>query len=297
MGASMDCDRFRLRRLVERLAAAGEACRVEQSLKLAELAWAIEQTPQASWFRDVGPDHLEIAAGISGSRRRIAMAFETDERKLMPMVARRLATPQPIVEVSWADARVHARVVTGDSVDLTKLPCYLQHELDGGPYISSAIDFSIDPESGKRNVGCRRLMLKGRTTCTTNLTNNSDLRLKLAGPSSNHGQHELRQQARIIGSLPKRKAHAGCSFRLSPRASTRDHRQPCSRLHCRSSASCVGSIVVSPVSLATSVESSRCSTSWLISGRASVGISDRRATRRRGAPLARADGATREAIS
>jgi hypothetical protein len=44
MGASMDCDRFRLRRLVERLAAAGEAYRVEQSVELAELAWARTDT-------------------------------------------------------------------------------------------------------------------------------------------------------------------------------------------------------------------------------------------------------------
>jgi 2,5-furandicarboxylate decarboxylase 1 len=176
MGASMDYDRFRLRRLVERFAAAGEARRVEQPVELAELARAIESTPQASWFPDVGPDHLEIAAGISGSRGRIAMAFETDERNLMQRVAQRLATPQPIVEVSSADAPVHARVLTGNAVDLTRLPFYLQHELDGGPYISSALDLSTDPVTGKRNIGCRRLMLRSRATCRTNLTNRSDLR-------------------------------------------------------------------------------------------------------------------------
>jgi 2,5-furandicarboxylate decarboxylase 1 len=174
--ASIDFDRFRLRRFVERLAAEGEVRRVEKAVNLAELAGEIESTPQATWFRNVGPESLEIAAGISGSRRRIAMAFETDERNLMLTVAQRIATTQPVVEVSSADAPVHARVITGDAINLTRLPFYLQHEFDGGPYISSAIDFSIDRVTGKRNVGCRRLMLRSRTTCRTNLTNTSDLR-------------------------------------------------------------------------------------------------------------------------
>ena len=174
--ASIDFDRFRLRRFVERLAVEGEAMRVEKAVNLAELAREIESTPQATWFQNVGPDSLEIVAGVSGSRRRIAMAFETDERNVTHAVAQRIATRQAVVEVSSADAPVHSLVITGDSIDLTRLPFYLQHEFDGGPYISSAIDFSVDRMTGKRNVGCRRLMLRSRTTCRTNLTNNSDLR-------------------------------------------------------------------------------------------------------------------------
>ncbi len=174
--ASIDYDKFRLRRFVERLAAEGEVLRIERPVDLADLARDVESTSQATWFQNVGPDKLEMVAGASGSRRRLAMAFEADERSLTRTVAKRLATPQPVVEVPSSDAPVHAVVLTGDSVDLARLPFYLQHELDGGPYISSAIDFSADPATGKRNVGCRRLMLRSRTTCTTNLTNISDLR-------------------------------------------------------------------------------------------------------------------------
>jgi len=176
MSVTMDFDRFRLRHLVERLATAGEVLHVEKLVELADLARVIEQTPQASWFQNVGADRLEIVAGISGSRRRIAMAFESDERSLTRVVAQRIARPQSVVEIASADAPVHARVITGDAIDLTRLPFYLQHERDGGPYISAALDFSIDPATGKRNIGCRRLMLRSRSTCTTNLTNRSDLR-------------------------------------------------------------------------------------------------------------------------
>jgi 2,5-furandicarboxylate decarboxylase 1 len=173
---TIDCEEFRLRRFAQRLAEIGEARRIEAPTDLASVAREIEASVEACWFQSVGPDKLELVAGISGSRRRLALAFETDERNLIGTVARRIATTQPVIEVDAAAAPVQARVMTGDDIDLTRLPFYLQHEMDGGPYISSAIDFSIDPKSGKRNVGCRRLMLRGRTTCTTNLTNNSDLR-------------------------------------------------------------------------------------------------------------------------
>ena len=174
--ASPDYERFRLRRLAERLADAGEMRRVDKPVNLAELALEIESTAQASWFACVGKEQLEIVAGISGSRRRLAMAFDTDERGLTRNVVQRMGAPQPVFEVGSADAPVHARVITGDDIDLARLPFYLQHELDGGPYISAAIDFSVDRTTGKRNVGCRRLMLRDRTSCHTNLTNKSDLK-------------------------------------------------------------------------------------------------------------------------
>ena len=174
--SSPDVDQFRLRRFAERLAAAGEVRRVDTPVDFAALAQDIESTPQASWFQNVGPDGLEMVAGICASRRRLAMAFESDERALTRSVVQRISTPQPVIEVASADAPVHAKVMTGEAIDLARLPFYLQHELDAGPYISAAIDFSIDRASGKRNVGCRRLMLRNRTSCHTNLTNNSDLK-------------------------------------------------------------------------------------------------------------------------
>ena len=74
-------------------------------------------------------------------------------------------------------APVHQVVRKGDDVDLTRLPFHLQHEFDGGVYISSAIDYAVDPATGKRNVGCRRLMLRSRDTMRANLTDASDLKL------------------------------------------------------------------------------------------------------------------------
>ena len=42
--------------------------------------------------------------------------------------------------------------------------------------MSSAIDYVIDPATGRRNVGCRRLSLRNRYECGTNVTAPSDLK-------------------------------------------------------------------------------------------------------------------------
>jgi UbiD family decarboxylase len=67
-------------------------------------------------------------------------------------------------------------VLRGDDIDLTKLPFHLQHELDGAPYISSGIDYTVDPATGRTNVGCRRLMFRDKRTMRANLSQPSDLK-------------------------------------------------------------------------------------------------------------------------
>jgi UbiD family decarboxylase len=89
---------------------------------------------------------------------------------------RRMAKPQPVAEVPPKDAPVHEVVKTGDEIDLAALPFHIQHEYDGCTYISSAIDYTVDPATGKTNVGCRRLMLRDRNTMRSNLTAESDLK-------------------------------------------------------------------------------------------------------------------------
>jgi UbiD family decarboxylase len=177
----LDFERFRLRRLVERLAEQDEVEVHDEPVALADLSSVIEASPKAVLFRKAGPEQLELVAGVMGSRRRMAIAMDVEEKDSLREYERRLASPQRHFEVPSADAPVHQVVLTGDDIDLTKLPFYLQHDLDGGPYISSAIDFSVDPASGRHNVGCRRLMLRGRKHLRTNLTAPSDLKLTYRG--------------------------------------------------------------------------------------------------------------------
>jgi UbiD family decarboxylase len=117
-----------------------------------------------------------MVAAVCGSRRRLAAAFGVDERQVAHEYMRRLGNAQPVIEVPSEQAPVHQVEQTGEAIDLTKLPFHLQHECDGGVYISAGIDYALDPVTGKRNVGCRRLMLRSRNTMRANLTDASDLK-------------------------------------------------------------------------------------------------------------------------
>src|SRR6202795_2100219 len=126
--------------------------------------------------KKAGPEQVELVAKTAGNRKRLAAAFETSEDKLYDEYFKRLASPQPLVEVPSGDAPVHDIKITGKDVDLTKLPFYPHHAYDGSCYLSSAIDYTIDPATGRRNVGCRRLSLRNRYETGTNVTAPSDLK-------------------------------------------------------------------------------------------------------------------------
>ncbi len=175
--ANVDLDRFRLRRFVDHLITIGEVEIHDRPVALADISAIIEGSPKATLFKNAGPEHFEIVGAVGGSRRRYAQAFGmSDERNLAQEFARRMANPQAVVEVPQADAPVQQIVIAGDDVDLTKLPFHMQHHYDGAPNLSSAIDYSVDPKTGRRNVGCRRLMLRSRNTMLSNLTQVSDLK-------------------------------------------------------------------------------------------------------------------------
>src|SRR5262249_24170417 len=153
-----------------------EAETQDEPVPLPALSAIIEGTEKAVLYKRAGPEHFEIVAKTAGSPRRLAAAFEVSEDTLHEEYFRRLANPQPVVEVASGEAPVHEVKITGKDVDLTKLPFHPQHAYDGSCYLSSAIDYTIDAATGRRNVGCRRLSLRNRYETGTNVTAPSDLK-------------------------------------------------------------------------------------------------------------------------
>src|SRR5215472_279089 len=169
-------DKYRLRNFVDRLIELGEVEVHHEPVPLTDLSHIIEHTDKAVLFKTAGPERVEMAAKTAGNRKRIAAAFETSEDKLYEEYFKRLTNPQPLIEVPSAEAPVHEIAITGKDVDLTKLPFHPKHAFDGSCYLSSTIDYTIDPASGRRNVGSRRLSLRNRYEAGTNVTSPSDLK-------------------------------------------------------------------------------------------------------------------------
>lgn len=172
----LDFEKYRLRKFVERLLDMDDVEVVDKQVPLRDLSSMIEATPKAVLFKQAGPEKYEMIAKAMAGRNRLIAAFDSNEEKIYSELPTRLANPQKVVEVPSDEAPVHAIKITGDNIDLTKLPFHPQHEFDGSCYISSGIDYTIDPLTGRTNVGSRRLSLRNKTQTGTNVTAPSDLK-------------------------------------------------------------------------------------------------------------------------
>src|SRR5581483_927194 len=123
----IDLEKYRLRRFVDRLADMGEVEVHDEPVPLTAVASIIERTEKAVLFRKAGPEQAELVAKTAASRSRLIAAFETTEDKIYDEYFKRLANPQPVVEIPSDEAPVHAIKITGKDVDLTKLPFYPHH--------------------------------------------------------------------------------------------------------------------------------------------------------------------------
>ena len=197
--AKTDVEQFRLRHLVESWTNQGELEIVEEQVDLVDLGARLDGNPKAVLFRAAGPEKAEVVGNVMGSRRRLALAFGVSEKDLLQEVIRRLGTQIAPVEVSSSQAPVHQVVWTGKDADFTRLPIHLQHAEDGGPYISASIDITRSLDGNKRNVGYRRMMLRGRHEAGIDLIAPSDLRALYAEYVK---RKERMPVAFIIGSHP-----------------------------------------------------------------------------------------------
>ena len=55
---------------------------------------------------------------------------------------------------------VKERIITGDKVDVTKMPIHQAGIRDGGPYIGSGLMITKNRETGRRNLSFHRLQMK-----------------------------------------------------------------------------------------------------------------------------------------
>jgi len=195
---AIDTDSFRLRRFVELLEQERELEVISEDIELAAVASRLEGNSKAVLFRQPGGD-IELVGNVLGSRRRVALALGVSEESLLQEVLRRLSCPIAPVEVQSSVAPVHQVVLTGDKADFTKLPIHLQHGEDGGPYISASIDITRSIDGARRNVGYRRMMLRGPREAGIDLIAPSDFRALYA---EFHKRKERMPVAFVVGSHP-----------------------------------------------------------------------------------------------
>jgi UbiD family decarboxylase len=119
-------------------------------------------------FEKVKGTKFRVLTNLHAGRARLAAAINAKSEEMQRSYLR--AMEKPILPKVVSKAPVKEIILTGDKIDLHKLPQVLHHEEDAGAYITAAISFAKDPNSDIWNCAYNRLMIKGRDTTSIHLT-------------------------------------------------------------------------------------------------------------------------------
>lgn len=156
-----------LRQFLGKLEEVGELARVSKEVdsefELAAICRKMELLGgPAILFEKVKGYDMPLVANILGSQNRVALALETtDIKSAIAKVESVIFNQKYIAPVLVENAPCQEVVLTGDDVDITKLPVPIWNEKDGGRYFTSAYQIAKDPETGVPNMSLHRMEVKG----------------------------------------------------------------------------------------------------------------------------------------
>ena len=141
--------------------------RYEVSALVAKLARERRRRP-VLLLENVKGSALPVVTNLHASRRRMALAMNTEPREVQRAFLK--AMERPVAPVVVDGGPVKEVVRTGADVDLLALPQIVHHAADAGPYVTAAISFARDPEDGTWNCAYNRLMIMGRDRTSIHIT-------------------------------------------------------------------------------------------------------------------------------
>jgi 2,5-furandicarboxylate decarboxylase 1 len=119
-------------------------------------------------FEKVKGTSFPVLTNLHAGRSRLAKAIRAKPEEMQRTYLR--AMEKPIQPTLVASAPVKDVVLTGEQIDLYKLPQIVHHQGDAGAYITAAISFAKDPNGDTWNCAYNRLMIKGRDATSIHLT-------------------------------------------------------------------------------------------------------------------------------
>ncbi|MDF2997284.1 MAG: UbiD family decarboxylase [Xanthobacteraceae bacterium] len=153
-----------LRAFLTALKSAGELVEIERPIALKydigkALAKASSVQGPALMFNQTGTE-FPLVAGAFGNRRLALLAFEATEQTIHEKVLNGIDNPIGPVDFEGTPPCQDV-VLTGDEIDVTKLPVPTYSPKDGGPYITAGIVVSENPETGTPDIGNYRFQVFG----------------------------------------------------------------------------------------------------------------------------------------
>ncbi len=154
-----------LKDFLQRLKEEGELIEIEEELDpryeiAAVLVKLGQQESPAALFKRVKGYDMPVAGNLLGSRKRLAIMFETTPENISEEYLKRKSRGIQPRLVSHAPVQ---EVIIKDNIDLASvLPILTFHDKDVGPYITQGLIFMKNPDTGANTVGVHRLQLKGK---------------------------------------------------------------------------------------------------------------------------------------
>ena len=173
-----------LRSFLELLQSRGELVRINREVdpkfEIPALLEQLEKAGKAYIFEKVTDSAFPLVGGLLTSARRMGLAVgqgadeSYDHRNHAAVYAQ--AVQNPFAPVTVTKAPVKDVVLTGDEIDLGRLPVPTFFELDSGRFVTGGVGFSQDTEHGLLNMGFYRSLITGKDTLVINASSMSDLR-------------------------------------------------------------------------------------------------------------------------
>ena len=144
---------------------------IDPAFEITAIAVKLEQEAKRRpilLFEKVKGTKFPVLTNLHAGRSRLAAAIDAKPEEMQRAYLR--AMEKPITPKIVNKAPLKDVILTGDKVDLYKLPQVRHHQDDAGPYITAAISFAKDPNSEAWNCAYNRLMIKGRNWTSIHLT-------------------------------------------------------------------------------------------------------------------------------
>src|ERR1700751_795112 len=163
------------RQFLDRLRQNGELADLHQPVDIRHVATLVDQADTALYFHNVIGYEMPVVSGLIRTRERSMMALGCETyREIEDKLTRAINQPIPPKYVKTPPTR--EVVMTGDEVDLYKIPIPMSSIFDGGPMITAGVVIARDPELGI-NSGIYRFIVKEKNLTGIDIVTPNNMRL------------------------------------------------------------------------------------------------------------------------
>jgi len=152
----------------------GQLITVDRKVDPRHVSAVIASTDKAVLLKNVDEYNIPIAGGVVRDQQKVALALGCRPEEVAWKLLE--ASRKPIPTVTVKDAPLKEVIIGEKDVDLTLIPQIMQHVKDGGPYISSGIQFATHEKWG-RDAGMYRHMFRTVNTMGIDFNTPNDIRM------------------------------------------------------------------------------------------------------------------------